>query len=32
MNRLQIAPEERVMREKFGKDFEDYAARVRRWL
>ena len=32
MNRLQIAPEERVMRAKFGKDFEDYAARVRRWL
>ena len=32
MNRFQIAPEERVMREKFGKDFEDYAARVRRWL
>ena len=32
MNRLQITPEERVMREKFGKDFEDYAARVRRWL
>lgn len=32
MNRFQIAPEERVMREKFGKDFEDYVARVRRWL
>ncbi len=32
MNRFQISPEERVMREKFGKDFEDYAARVRRWL
>jgi len=32
MNRFQIAPEERVMREKFGKEFEDYAARVRRWL
>lgn len=32
MNRFQIAPEERVMREKFGKEFEGYAARVRRWL
>jgi len=32
MNRFQIAPEERVMREKFGKAYEDYAARVRRWL
>ncbi len=32
MNRFQIAPEERVMREKFGKEFEEYATRVRRWL
>ena len=32
MNRFQIAPEERVMREKFGQDYEDFAARVRRWL
>ena len=32
MNRFQIAPEERIMREKFGKQFDDYAARVRRWL
>lgn len=32
MNRFQIAPEERVMREKFGKEFEDYATRVGRWL
>ena len=32
LNALQIAPEERVMRERFGDDYARYAARVRRWL
>ncbi len=30
--RFQIIPEERVMRAKFGHDFDAYAERVRRWL
>ena len=29
---LQIQPEERVLRERFGAEYERYAARVRRWL
>jgi protein-S-isoprenylcysteine O-methyltransferase Ste14 len=32
LNALQIAPEERAMRQRFGDDFERYAARVRRWV
>lgn len=32
MNRFQIGPEERVMREKFGADYEGYLRRVRRWI
>ena len=32
MNRFQIMPEERVMRAKFGDAFEEWAARVRRWI
>lgn len=32
MNRFQIAPEERVLREKFGAPFEAYMGEVRRWL
>lgn len=32
MNRFQIQPEERYMMEKFGHEFELYAARVRRWV
>lgn len=28
----QIAPEERVMQERFGPQYRDYAARVRRWF
>ena len=31
INRFQIAPEERVLRSKFG-EFDAYAAQVRRWL
>jgi protein-S-isoprenylcysteine O-methyltransferase Ste14 len=32
INRFQIEPEERAMREKFEAEFADYAKRVRRWL
>lgn len=32
IDRLQIAPEERVLRAKFGAAYAAYAARVRRWL
>lgn len=32
LNRLQIVPEERVLRAKFGAAFDAYAARVRRWI
>jgi protein-S-isoprenylcysteine O-methyltransferase Ste14 len=32
LHALQIRPEERVLRERFGAQFDDYAARVRRWL
>lgn len=32
MNRFQIRPEERWMREKFGKTYREYAGRVRRWI
>jgi protein-S-isoprenylcysteine O-methyltransferase Ste14 len=32
LNRFQIAPEERVLRERFGAQFDDYCGRVRRWL
>jgi protein-S-isoprenylcysteine O-methyltransferase Ste14 len=32
LNGLQIKPEERILRERFGAAFDDYAARVRRWL
>lgn len=32
MNRLQILPEERILRAKFGAEFEAYARSVRRWL
>jgi len=32
INRFQIAPEERAMQAKFGKAYEDYQQRVRRWM
>ena len=32
MNRLQIRPEERILRAKFSAEFEAYARTVRRWL
>jgi protein-S-isoprenylcysteine O-methyltransferase Ste14 len=32
MTRFQIIPEERVMSSKFGRAFDDYRQRVRRWL
>jgi protein-S-isoprenylcysteine O-methyltransferase Ste14 len=32
INRFQIAPEERVMRERFGADYTAWCASVRRWL
>ncbi len=32
MNRFQIAPEERVLAEKFGAPYDEYCRRVRRWI
>ncbi|MGQ4277411.1 methyltransferase family protein [Pseudidiomarina sp. E22-M8] len=32
MNRFQIAPEERLLKAKFGKPYEAYLKRVRRWF
>jgi protein-S-isoprenylcysteine O-methyltransferase Ste14 len=32
LNVLQIGPEERALRLRFGAEFERYAARVRRWV
>ncbi len=32
INRLQIVPEERVLRAKFGADYAGYCGRVRRWI
>lgn len=32
MNRFQIHPEERALREKFGQSFIEYESTVRRWL
>jgi len=30
--RVQILPEERALRARFGREYEDYCARVNRWL
>ncbi|WOP14531.1 isoprenylcysteine carboxylmethyltransferase family protein [Ottowia sp. SB7-C50] len=32
LNALQIKPEERILRERFGEHFTRYAGRVRRWM
>ena len=32
IQRFQIMPEERVMREKFGAEYDSYSQRVRRWI
>ncbi|MDO5692834.1 MAG: isoprenylcysteine carboxylmethyltransferase family protein [Pseudomonadota bacterium] len=32
LNTLQIKPEERILRERFGVAYQRYAARVRRWI
>ena len=32
MTRFQIMPEERVLAQKFGTEYESYCRRVRRWL
>jgi protein-S-isoprenylcysteine O-methyltransferase Ste14 len=32
LNRLQIQPEERALRARFGAEFENYRRKVRRWL
>lgn len=32
LTRFQIVPEERALRATFGRAFDDYAARVRRWI
>jgi protein-S-isoprenylcysteine O-methyltransferase Ste14 len=32
ISRFQIAPEEKILARKFGSDFTEYCAKVRRWL
>ncbi len=32
ITRFQIMPEERALRQIFGKDYDDYCSQVRRWL
>lgn len=32
LTRFQVVPEERVMSSKFGRDYDEYRKRVRRWL
>jgi protein-S-isoprenylcysteine O-methyltransferase Ste14 len=32
MNRFQIGPEERLLRQKFGREYDEYLLRIRRWL
>lgn len=32
LNRFQIKPEERILADLFGRDYQEYSQRVRRWL
>lgn len=32
LTQLQIKPEEKALRQRFGEEWEDYARRVRRWI
>jgi protein-S-isoprenylcysteine O-methyltransferase Ste14 len=32
MNQLQIKPEEAILKQKFGAEYEAYSQRVRRWI
>lgn len=32
IDRFQIQPEERILADKFGRPYDDYRARVRRWI
>lgn len=32
LSRFQIAPEERILQEKFGREYEEYRRTARRWL
>ena len=32
ITKFQILPEERILRKKFGKDYEEYLGKVRRWI
>jgi protein-S-isoprenylcysteine O-methyltransferase Ste14 len=32
ITRFQIRPEEQALKARFGSDYDDYRARVRRWL
>ena len=32
MTQFQIKPEENILREKFGADYDDYCQKVRRWI
>jgi len=32
LTRFQIIPEEKVLRERFGAEYDDYMKRVRRWV
>ena len=32
LSRFQIRPEERILQQKFGADYDDYCREVRRWI